>query len=127
MREIKFRGKSIESGEWVYGDISVICADDGEITINYPHKHSTSGLHITMSIPVNPDTVGQYSGIPDKTGKDICEGDIVRSESGRIYEVIFEHGAYRVRHKDSKLILVDGTYYSIIGNIYDTPELRQKC
>lgn len=127
MREIKFRGKSIESGEWVYGDISVICADDGEITINYPHKHSTSGLHMTMSIPVNPDTVGQFIGLHGKSGEDIYEGDIVRSASTRLFEVRYELGAYRGKHGDSKIVLEDDSYYEVIGNIFDTPELLQQC
>lgn len=128
MREIKFRGKSKESGEWVYGDIRVICADNGEITINYPHKHSTSGLHMTMSVPVDPDTVGQYSGQRDKNKVEIYEGDIVRSTM-REYHVIFEQSAFMLKSGGRRLPfpLDNGSYYCIVGNIYDTPELRQKC
>ena len=124
MREIKFRGKSIESGEWVYGDLRTT---GDEITINNLHKHSTSGLHINMSIPVDPDTVGQFIGLHGKSGEDIYEGDIVRSASTRLFEVRYELGAYRGKHGDSKIVLEDDSYYEVIGNIFDTPELLQQC
>ena len=109
MREIKFRGKSIESGEWVYGDLRTT---GDEITINYLHK---------------PDTVGQFIGLHGKSGEDIYEGDIVRSASTRLFEVRYELGAYRGKHGDSKIVLEDDSYYEVIGNIFDTPELLQQC
>ena len=124
MREIKFRGKSIESGEWVYGDLRTT---GDEITINYLIIASESGLHINMSIPVDPDTVGQFIGLHGKSGEDIYEGDIVRSASTRLFEVRYELGAYRGKHGDSKIVLEDDSYYEVIGNIFDTPKLLQQC
>ena len=72
---------------------------------------------------VDPATVGQYTGLKDKNGVEIYEGDVLRAESGKIYEVIFGQGAYRIKHSTRKLLLVDGWYYEVIGNIHDAPEL----
>lgn len=126
MREIRFRGKSIETGKWVYGDLRVVCAEDGEVTICYPYKHEVSGLHVVVASPVIPATVGQYTGLRDKNGVEIYEGDVLRAESGKIYEVIFGQGAYRIKHSTCKLLLVDGWYYEVIGNIHDSPEMLKK-
>lgn len=122
MREIKFRGKSIETGKWVYGDLRMICAEDGEVTINYPYKHEVSGLHVVVSVPVDPATVGQFTGLKDKTGKEIYEGDLLRTMHG-VYEVVFESGAYRIKKGSLRFILVDGSCYEVVGNVHDSPEL----
>lgn len=127
MREIKFRGKDIFDNEWEYGGYiefysrpQIAYEDSGEL----------------CHIEVDPATVGQFTGLLDKTGKEIYEGDVLQTErfgkddgqghnfSGKEnFSVVFEHGAYRIKHGVRKLLLVDGSYYNVIGNVHDAPEL----
>ena len=79
MREIKFRGKQIDNGEWVYGDLSVGSAEHGwdESKIFIIPRQL-----LLERIEVHPDSVGQYIDLKDKNGKDLgwWEGDICTAE-----------------------------------------------
>ena len=117
MREIKFRGKDVYDNEWEYGGYMEFL---GRPQIAY----EDNGM--VCHIDVDPATVGQFTGLRDAKGVEIYEGDIVRAASGTIYEVIFEQGAYRVKGKKSKLLLVEGRFYVVINNVHDAPELLKK-
>lgn len=139
MREILFRGKTL-TGIWVYGDLLIyndickIAVDDG---------NEEKNLYVVSS-----ETVGQYTGLTDKNGKKIFEGDIIASglytyiiqigdyEPKYIYYIINNnkhnvekmHGVYAYCIEDETfcIIPISSKTYQKIGNMYDNPELLKE-
>lgn len=115
-REIKFRGKRLDNGEWVYGDLLHLV--DGVYISN------DNGCNIAQ---VDTDTVCQFIGCKDKSGKEVYEGDVVEVASF-LYKIAWSetHGAFRLREDDPN---GGTTYYSlgadlcqyavVKGNIHD--------
>ena len=124
MRKIKFRGKSILTDEWFYGDL-VHSADKKRTAILVNDKDSYDECE------VDPETVGQFTGLYDCEGKEIFEGDILRfgnSQSGVCEVKWHEHiAAFCIRFYFKDEIgsrpLGGGVEFAIIGNIHDNPEL----
>ena len=128
MREILFRGRlkaengELKKGDWVYGDLVTLI--DGK------EKH----LHIYGKGEVKAETIGQYTGLTDKNGKKIFEGDIIRIiERGETVDggiVVFENGypgGWLIKDKtySSKCSLAMRNDVEIIGNIHDNPEILE--
>lgn len=127
MREILFRGKRVDNGEWVYGyfvkmlwELIIIPLED-ENTV----------------YPVVPETVGQYTGLTDKNGKKIFEGDIVEltyytlpEERKVMAEVAYEEESaafvlYSFGTENKGICGEICNTNKVIGNIYDNPEMLE--
>lgn len=145
-RVIKFRGKSIEDGRWVFGDLIHTSTNKAAI---WPIGNEThNGI-----VEVNPNTVGQYTGLRDRTGKEIFEGDVVRQEweatlSGDLGDAFDSSGTQTgivvirskgvcispclsvCSHNDEALITrnkqLSGYRCEIIGNNHDNPNLFEE-
>ncbi len=117
MRTIKFRGKCTDDGMWRYGDL---LHDNGLLWIN------DNGLHCT----VDPNTVGQFTGLKDKNENEIHEGDSVKCNEF-VYKVVFNDkrfASFGLRRKADMFMhyfgeAMESQQCEVIGNIYDNPEL----
>ena len=132
MREILFRGKRVDNGEWIQGDI-----------VQFP-VHGV--VRIVEQEPsykdaeVDSDTVGQYTGLTDKNGRKIFEGDIIHLEYSQVFfggeyfgeytaEVSYKEGCFitdGINNGDeieTPLSGFNNDEVEIIGNIHDNPEL----
>lgn len=126
MREILFRGRRKDNGEWVEGDLHK------NIDFSKAHIHP-SGERV-RSYDVIPETVGQYTGLTDKNGRKIFEGDIVTMPAyagGRHKsDVYFKNGKFAVDGSNYHFKDIAPKRMEVIGNIHDNPELlkgEQKC
>ena len=136
MREILFHGKRADNGEWVEGDLLQIKYYNKPI-IEYQIMPQTP---VSSAVPVLPETVGQYTGLTDRNGKRIFEGDICkfkRFNDVHIGKVVFNVttasfimwyqpivGAYGEKATQKMLLSVCDNI-EVVGNIHDNPELME--
>ena len=125
MREILFRGKRVDNGEWVYGsfipDLMEIHYGDKDLDGFIKPFGKTKEERVMVEVERN--TVGQYTGLKDKNGTRIFEGDIVTCDYF-CGVVNFYEGTWCVTEEDNYHdYLYDVIDLKIIGNICDNPEL----
>jgi uncharacterized phage protein (TIGR01671 family) len=133
MREILFRAKRKDNGEWVYGDLlkNIDC-----IKIREREKDIT---RIAKSYEVISETVGQYTGLKDINGKKIFEGDIVKlitkgARNHSIYQLFYDVETGQLLMKNGEMIEDCENFYGklaitntgVIGNIHDNKELLRE-
>jgi len=126
LQDILFRGKRVGNGDWIYGDLL--------------HPHTEMGAEwlivpidkiLKYATPVQPETIGQFTGLIDKNNQRIFEGDVVRPGRsgfgyGHLEVVRIEEGGFKpfsVAHWDLEPYSDES---EVVGNIYDSPELAKR-
>lgn len=133
-REIKFRGKR-HNGSWVYGDL---CTPANRFISIRENRYTYNGIS-HEEYEVDEDTIGQFTGLTDKNGKEIYEGDVLRINNGAVICLLVvtwntEVGSWCLRFIEE---LKEGTRplgrwlcdrdydIELTGNIYDNKELLE--
>ncbi len=137
MREIRFRGKRIDNGKWVYGGLIVEHVEDKIFTyiaLEYAKVvlfliNEDKG-EIEPIYQIDPETIGQYTGLKDKNGREIYEGDIVRFQTWKGYNDVGEvvwaenNGFYIKGTRDEDIFWHPDNVkdLEIVSNIHDNPD-----
>ncbi|EHF6378900.1 hypothetical protein J3X15_002867 [Listeria monocytogenes] len=126
MREIEFRGKIVGAEGFVYGKLLAPLAS-GNAYIAYDVNEVGSFVYISRSEKVDPETIDQYTGLKDKNGKKIFEGDICWEEHNECYGVVkFEEGKFLyVWENIAEDLWEVADSIEIYGNIHENPELLE--
>jgi len=129
--EDKYRGKRLDTGEWVYGDDLT----DKQYAEHGIFRHYIFTGHLTATgiyekHEVDPSTIGRLADLPDKNGKQIYENDVFDHYAATRGRVIYEDGMFTLStsakvnfgHRQP-LCYIDTAQGEVIGNIHDNPEL----
>ena len=126
-REILFRGKCVDNGEWIEGNLLTYPSGDTRIAVTVS-GHKNPAIYGSLEFVI-PETVGQYTGLTDKNGKKIFEGDITKhrsnySDNDVIAVVTYSDGYFLAMTEDNAGFNLSDRL-EVIGNIHDNPELLE--
>ena len=137
-REILFKAKRRDNGEWVEGSLINTKKGVAYIIRSKSKAFIPKGENIICSAEcyeIDPDTLCQYTGLTDKNGKKIWENDILRRDGYWDIRIEFENGAFMVRNADKVQYINRVTCtpistfnikaYEVIGNIFDNADLLE--
>lgn len=131
MRDVIFRAKRTDNGEWVDG--SLIDSGNHEQVMIYPHYDGASTMGVRQlvyysSVPVDHDTVCAWTGLTDKNGKRIFDGDIVANPNypDEQCPVIYKPGYFAIRGLWDAALCDHNKQVEVVGNIYDNPDLIER-
>ncbi len=138
MRDIKFRGKRVDNGEWVYGWLcqSFRASFIAPYAARRSYDGKTKQCDIGYFYEVLSETVSQYTGLKDKNKKEYWEDSIVRgikceyNDANTIGKVYYNehHAAYWVSDdKTFNMPLGNANWWEVIGNIHEHPELMEQA
>ena len=128
MRTIKFRGKKVTNGVWAYG--SLVYSNEIDAAIYY--QNGNGSVKVMDWVYVNPDTVGQFTGLYDKNKKEIYEGDILNVPGlGDKIEVRYVRGVFAFLWNgdlddEAPINAPTQEWAEVIGNIHDNPKLIKR-
>ena len=121
-RDIVFRGKSKSTGEWVEGSLI-----GNDVIVGKIVEFEEDYFCTEFWYKVDPETVGQFTGMTDKKGKKLFEGDVYSmGEKNILYVVIFDKSQFIGKQVGNRSLAGLGYWKSdieIVGNIHDNPEL----
>lgn len=144
-RQIKFRGKRVDNGEWVQGDL--LQTNEGSVCIGVHGQYIDDGMHFNDMYNKTPyideDTIGQFTGLHDIKGDEIYEGDILDSKTSDFapngysfickwidsgFALLYQGRTYGVKERNNwmnRYPLCQKNVEDLIirGNVFDNPEL----
>lgn len=134
MREILFRGKRVDNGEWVEGQLLFFKSNSGKnfalIAESCEWDNASEWFNLCKRSRIIPETVGQFTGLTDKNGNKIFEDDILTIEGVNIYGAIKyreDKSAFFVETENGEDYFGENwdTDVVVIGNIHDNKELLE--
>lgn len=135
MREILFRGKNIKGGQFIYGDLRQDKDLETTYISGYSYYAGTLGTEREpFEYEVDPDTVGQYTGIKDINREQIFDGDIISIQPYTLENAMYKNAIVKWCSKSASFQILIGSEiryfdeisneaFEVIGNIYDNPNL----
>ena len=127
MREIKFRAKRTDNGAWVYGDLQHVQRINTKEEAEQSGRHSEPAVRIA-NYDVDEQTIGQYTGLKDKNGREIYEGDILCYRDAKFQtHIVYHNGGFYFSHFGGTTFTAIGDHeinkFAVVGNIHDNPQL----